>query len=72
LLKEKGKETWVSTCLAKIQLKHAGTGGGMLRARVGFSPGKDFINIFLLVLYIKKFIILEILKIYVKPSNMML
>jgi hypothetical protein len=48
------------------------TGGGMLRARVGFSPGQDFINIFLLVLYIKKFIILEILKIYVKPSNMML
>jgi hypothetical protein len=31
------------------------TGGGMLRARVGFSPSQDFINIFLLVLYIKKF-----------------
>jgi hypothetical protein len=35
------------------------TGGGMLRARVGFSPSQDFINIFLLVLYIKKFINLD-------------
>jgi hypothetical protein len=29
---------------------HASRGGGMLRARVGFSPGQNFINNFLLVL----------------------
>jgi len=34
-------------------------GGGMLRARVGFSPGQDFINIFWLVLCKNKFVILD-------------
>jgi hypothetical protein len=45
--------------LQALQPSHTPTGGGMLRARVGFSPSQDFINIFLLVLYIKKFINLD-------------
>jgi hypothetical protein len=51
-------------------------GGGMAKAGVGFSPGQDFINIFLLVLCkkIRNFQLnyQKILKICVEPFNMML
>jgi len=51
-------------------------GGGMAKAGVGFSPGRDFINIVLLVLC-KKFCNFQlnyqkILKICVEPFNIML
>jgi len=59
---EKWRLTWRSSILtgagaAGYMLLGGGSvpsiGGGMAKAGVGFSPGQDFINIFLLVLYKK-------------------